>query len=415
MNVIKNNTDKIAAISGMIWFVLTIDACFTWYLPVILRNLIGAIFVLLATTKLSGENGISLSKNRKTLFITVCMMMLFMVLRFSVSKVLIYVPLLCVIIWRQSALLKMYSYFRLFVLFYAIVSIVVEVLVITKLWVRLPTLTVFPPQNNVQEALGYNNYFYGFFSIPAVNKSLTFYRACGPLMEGGHFIFFIGFVYFTEMAIYGKRNLWLLICGILTLSPNCLIFFLITEMYCSFKQKKYLKSIIGIVCIPVVAIILLFLSPQFIKDEVNRIVLERSLENSIDNMESDGLMALLDGRAGGIYSLMMYQQFLKSSFFEKFFGYGATKDLSGHMSDYRFLLMFCGYFGTFLIIVCTYCFSFVKKNRVFGFCLFLFAMALFVQRAWMFMQVYIWVMMLLIVNLVSVFERKNQYDRIIEK
>ena len=413
MNAIKNNTDKIAALCGIIWFVLTIDACFTWFVPDFYRNFIGTIFVLFSTILLSGENGISLSKSRKSIFISVCILMLFMVFRFSVYRILIYLPLLCLIIWRRSALQKMYSYFRLFVLFYAIVSIFVEGLVLTKLWALLPTLAVFPPQNDVQEILGLNNYFYGFFSIPSVDKSLTFYRACGPLMEGGHFVFFLGFVYFVEMAIYGKRNIWLLICSILTLSPNCLIFLLITEAYCSFNQKKYLRSVKGFVGIPIGIIVLFFISPQFVKDQVYQIVLERTLENSLENMESDGVMALLDGRAGGNYSLIMYQQFLESNIFYKIFGYGESKDITGHMSDYRFLLMYCGYLGTLLIVWCTYCFSYIKNNPLFRLCVFTFAMVLFVQRSWMFMQVYVWIMMLLVT--IKAQSTENNHARISEK
>ena len=242
MNGNTEKADKIAALYGMVWFVMIIDACFTWFLPEIIRYVIGTFFVILATLKLFQNNGIKLPSDRQSIILSVCVLTLFMILKFNIFKILIYFPLLCFILWRNSALLRMYSYFRAFVLFYALVSIFVEVLVLTRLWVQLPTLAVFPPQNGVQEVLGYNNYFYGLFSIPAANTSLTFYRACGPLMEGGHFVFFLGFVYFVEFGIYGKRNWWLIICMILTLSPNCLIFFLFNRSI-FFYQKQQVPEV----------------------------------------------------------------------------------------------------------------------------------------------------------------------------
>lgn len=128
------------------------------------------------------------------------------------------------------------------------------------------------------------------------------------------------------------------------------------------------------------------------------------------------MMSLLDGRAGGNYSLIMYQNFLKSNLFERVFGFSNPEQLQGHMSDYRFLLMYCGYFGTLLIVWCTYCFSYVKKNVLCRVCIFAFAMALLIQRSWMFMQVYTWVMMLLVaIAIKAQYIGYKDYARITEK
>ena len=141
---------------------------------------------------------------------------------------------------------------------------------------------------------------------------------------------------------------------------------------------------------------LFILSPQNIKDEIIRIIYERMLEESIENMGSDGIMAILDGRVGDT-GIAIYHNFLNSSFTEKLIGVN-NFDENDLMSDYRWMLMYCGYLGTALMLWCMYKFSFAQVRNLFGLCVFIIAFAAFIQRAWMFMQVYIWVMMLLVIN-----------------
>ncbi len=156
---------------------------------------------------------------------------------------------------------------------------------------------------------------------------------------------------------------------------------------------KPLLSILGII---VSAIVVFILSPQSLQDEVIRIVYERMLEASIENMQSEGAMALLDGRVED-YGVAAYNQFAKSGLYELMTG---VQSFDGYnlMSDYRWMLMSRGYIGTSLVLWITYKFSCTKKIDLFGICVFLFALAIFVQRAWMYRHVYIWIMMLLVVN-----------------
>lgn len=407
--------DQIAALCGMMWFMLIIDACFTWFMKDGYRDVIGFLFVIYATVTLSLNQGIDGSGKRKGLLISVFVLMVYMILNKSAFVIFKYLPFLCVISWRDSALFKMYIYFRKFVIAYAIISIVVEILVVTRIWTYLPCITIFPPQNSVQESLGYVNYFYGFFSIPSPDRSLTFYRACGPLMEGGHFVFFIGFVYLVEKGLFGKRNIWLVICGILTLSPNFVVLFLITESYCAIKQKRYMKPLLGIIGVIAGVILVFLLSPQYIKDEIVQIVYRRLLEESIENTDSEGLIAILDGRAGGD-GLVLYQNFLKSGIMEKLTGYSRSLEGTGAMSDYRWFLMYCGYIGSTMVLWCSYKASFWKRRNLYGVCVLLFAMVVFVQRSWMFVHVYIWVMMLL-TTVAFEFSKRNscKYVRVSKK
>lgn len=304
-------------------------------------------------------------------------------------------PLICVAYWSDTVLSQMYRYFKKFVLFYAFLSICVEVLVVTKVWIYLPH-TIFPPQDFIQENAGLVNYFFGLFCIPATDTSLSFYRACGPLREGGHWVFFIGFVYFTEKALRGKRNIWLIICGILTLSPNFLLFFVVTELYCAVKQKKILKPLLSIVGVFIVIILIFLAVPQSIKDEIIRIIFERLLEASLQNAQDDGWMAFLDGRATQD-GLMAYDNYLYSSLHTRLFGENPF-DAEGIMSDFRYLLIYIGYIGTAMVLWITCVFTFVRSRSFFNVCVFFLAFAIFMQRAWMYNQAYIWLMILLLTN-----------------
>lgn len=394
-----NNTDKIAAICGMIWFVLIIDACFTWFMPDIIRNLLGTIFVMYATGLLMQDHGLVFKRENYIMQISLSAILLYIVLiKIMPFSLFIYFPLMCFVCWRQTALAQMYKYFRSFVVFYAIISIIAELLVLSHLWISLPHI-VLPPQDFVQENLGYGNYFYGFFCIPAPDSSISFYRACGPLREGGHWIFFLGFVYFVEKAIYGKRNVLLIVCGLLTLSPNFVVIFALTELYTAIIQKKFLKPLITVLGGMCFVFFIFLLLPQTIKDEIIFIIFERLLEQSIENAESEGVMAILDGRT--VYDgLLAYDRFVKSSFNIQLFGFDSFKD-DEVLSDYRYYLMLYGYIGTILTLWCSFLFSYRKERNYFGLFILIIALLIFIQRAWMFNHVYVWVIMLLSINVKS--------------
>ncbi len=400
-----SKADRIAALCGMIWFIFIIDACFTWFLEDYIRNYIGLFFVVIGTVILIQNQGVKLSKDRLWMFLSVFVLMLFMIITKSLYSLFIFITLLCVVLWHESALSRFYDYFRKFVLFYAALSIFVELLVISKLWLQLPVLTIYEPQDWVQESLGYVNYFYGLFCIPATDTSLTFYRACGPLREGGHFVFFLGFVYFIERVLKGRRNVLLIVCGILTLSPNFLLFYFLPEVYLSIKKKKYFRPLITFIVLVFGLYVLFAISPPTIQDEVISIVYERMLENSIENAGDDGMMAFLDGRIGDD-GISAYDSFLKSDSQQLLTGVRSF-DGDGLPSDYRLMLMYCGFIGTFLIVVCIFFFSFRKKQILFGLVVLLFSLAIFIQRSWMFQHVYVWLMMLLVMNENCVIIKQN--------
>lgn len=410
--------DKAAALCGMIWFVFIIDACFTWFFPVIFRNAVGSFFVFYATVILFQNQGLRFSTTKVAIAISLILLMLWLIVsRIGFYKIAYtffeFAPFLCVIFWRDSALLKFYHYFRKFVIFYAVISLFVEILVLTHVWIHLPHL-VFPPQDQVQENAGTINYFYGLFCIPTEDTSLTFYRACGPLREGGHFVFFIGFVYFMDRVLYRKINIPLIICGLLTLSPNIVAILLLTEGYIAVIDKNVIKPVLGLVASIGLVVALYIFSPQSIKDEITHVVLERSLEASLEGVDSEGFISILDGRVE-MEGKMTYDEFLKAGIREKMLG---VKDLdpSFIMSDFRWLFLYCGYVGSILFLLCTILIAFQKERSFFSFCILVLALLVSLQRVWMFLQPYIWTMMLLCTTAKRRLKKKKiHYARVLKK
>ena len=395
------SVEKIAALCGMVWFVCIIDACFTWFWPWNIRKVFGAVFVIYATLLLNKNGRLDTSEKKLRLigFLLIFIFFLVVIKFYYLVAPATFIPLICLVLWDTQTLSRVYTYLKRFVVFYTILSLCVEILVISGLWTFLPNI-VLPPQDFVQENVGVINHFYGLFVIPEESESLsffTFYRIMGPLREGGHFSIFIGFIYFAEKTIYDKRNYWLLIGGLLTLSPNFIAFFLVTEAYCAIIKKRIIKFVFLIPVFALLVVLLVLYSPQFIQDEIIRIVLERNLERNIQSAESEGFMALLEGRTNFI-GYEMYRSFEKSEdVFIKLFGMTAVKE--GYvMSDFRYLIFLYGYVGFLLYVLCSFKIAFIGVGKLFCFCLFLLAIYVIISRAWMFEQPYIWVMMFLAAN-----------------
>ena len=413
MDLKFEEVERIAALCGIMWFALIIDACYTWFFPWTVRYLISTPLIIYATLLIKKKNELVVTKQRWQLLLILILFLLFQLRSIGniINLPLLYSPILCIVLWPKRILLLFYYYLKRFIVFYAIVSIVVEILVISGVWMKLPYL-ILPPQDNVQELTDTVNRFYGLFVIPEDTNELFFYRAMGPLREGGHFSIFLGFVYFVEEIVFEKRNKWIIVAGLLTLSPNFLFFFLVSEGYFAYMHKRILKNIGGILCFVFFVFLAVLYSPDFIKDEIIRIVIERSLENNIYNVDSEGYLALLDGRTNDI-GLQMWNHFNNhASFFIKVIGMTASGLREGFvLSDFRYLIFRFGYFGFFLIIIITIKIVFFEYRGLYSFYVLLLALYVMLSRAWMFDQLYIWTMMLLAVNAIYVFEESDIDDQ----
>lgn len=390
--------EKIAALCGIVWFVFVMDTCFTWFFTWPTRNLIGALFVYFATFILNEKRQIVVTKNRLALLFTLAVLLIFVILSTGglVRALLKFTPLLCISLWSKRTLVVFCEYFKNYIVFFSILSIIAEILFITGLLRYIPYIRM-ASQGNVQEMSSTYNYVYLYIiNIPDTQFASPYYRVMGPLREAGHFSIFVGFAYFIEKVVNNKRNWWLITCGFMTLSPNFPLFFLIAEGYVVLSTKHVSKQLLRFLFVIGIIVVAYFFVPQNYKEEFNHIVFERSLDSSLENMESEGIQAIFDGRVNDV-GMLLYQQFQNdASLSERLFGYHFVSDYV--LSDYRYLIIHYGYIGLLLFFICTLRFSYCYKNKFYAFCVFLLAFAILLQRAWMFEQAYIWTMMLLATN-----------------
>lgn len=402
----SNNIEKIAALCGLIWFVFVMDACFTWFFPWRIRYLIGDLFVLYATFTLSQKHRLVVSNQRLNYLFVLSVFLLYLILNTGGFLIALrYISLLCLLFWDRYVVLAFFDYFKKFIVFYCIASIITEVFFITGLLKYIPYVKM-AAQGNVQSINLTTNYVYLYIiNIPDSQFVSPYYRVMGPLREAGHFSIFVGFAYFIEKVVNGKRNWWLIACGFMTLSPNFPLFFLIAEGYVVLSTKHVSKQLLRFAAVIGIIIVAYFFVPQKYKEEFNHVVFERSLDSSLENMESEGIQAIFDGRVNEV-GMILYQQFENNAnLSERLFGYHFMRDYV--LSDYRYLIIRYGYVGLIVFVICTIRFSFCYTNKYYGVCVFILAFAVLIQRAWMFEQAYIWTMMLLATNAKIVKDRAS--------
>ena len=387
------NVEKIAVLCGIIWFVCIIDACFTWFFSWPIRYVIGFLFVIYASILLKVNGRLVLLRQRRLCISLLLVLIFLQTVNYRFIASLCYGPLVLILLWDDQVLLQLYKYLKRFVVFYAIVSIFVGFLVLTDTWQFIPHIEL-PPQDVVQENLNTTNLFFGLFVIPQYGSEIYFYRAMGPLREGGHFSIFLGFLYFIERCVNHKRNIWLLIAGLLTLSPNFVFFYLIAEGYLALTTRKITRFILQTVGFVFFIVVAIWLSPDSIKNLIVQIVFERSLQDNVGNIESNGFMALLEGRTD-IGGEQMYTKFVnRAGMLSKLKGLSKV-DEDIVLSDFRLLIIHYGYLGMMLFVVISYYIGQMSRYLFYGLCVFALGVYVMISRAWMFQQAYIWFMMLL--------------------
>lgn len=387
------SVEIVAALCGIIWFVWIIDACFTWFFSWSVRYVIGSLFVLFATVQLKGKGRLVLTKQRRLCFLLILILILLQTVNYRFIALLCYGPLALILLWDDQTLLRLYKYLKRFIVFYAIVSVFVEFLVLTDTWRLLPHIEL-PPQDIVQENLNTTNLFFGLFVIPQYGSEIFYYRAMGPLREGGHFSIFLGIIYFIERCVHHKGNIWIFAAGLLTLSPNFVFFFLIAEGYLALAERRIAKFMLQTVGIVMFITVAIWFSPNSIKDAIVQVVLERSLQENVGNMESGGFMALLEGRTD-IGGEQMYEKFVNRA--------GSISKLKGLskvdedivLSDFRLLIIHYGYLGMMLFVIISYYIGQMSRKLFYGLCVSALGLYVMISRAWMFQQGYIWLMMVL--------------------
>ena len=338
------------AIVATFWFFVVLNSYIIWNSLAPVTRLLAAFAVIGGTFLLPQK--LTLPKKRRFIFLfgLIYYFWILLVMSDSIAEAVRisteYIPLLCIFLWPIDLLDKVYVTIRKVVIFFAIGSAIVSVLILIGLGNKLPHL-VLPPREALHERLGVVYYLYGLFIADCRPVLGVSSRACGMLQEPGHFAILLGFIYLIDRFSHRKINAWLVICGLLTFSSTFVLIVLFTELRNIFTWKFLKKFLIALPLLVLsVAVVIRFL-PQDLREEIEYYAYGRNLEKVVEAFnESSSLDAALDERASG-YSIANYE---KLSTTQRLFG-GGYKDVGYALSDYRGLILDMGILGMALAIV----------------------------------------------------------------
>lgn len=341
---------KRLAIVATIWFFVVLNSYLIWNALAPVTRLLAAFAVIGGTFLLPQK--LTLPKNRQAVFLFGLLYYLWILFALSDSiaeAVRIsteYVPLLCIVLWPNELLDRVYVVLRKVVIFFAIGSAIVSVLILLGFGNSLPHL-VLPPREALHERLGVVYYLYGLFIADCRPVLGVSSRACGMLQEPGHFAILLGFIYLIDRFSHRKINAWIVICGLLTFSSTFVLIVLFTELHNIFSWKFLKKFLIALPLIVLSVVVVIHLLPQDLREEIEYYAYGRNLERVVEAFsESSSLDAALDERASD-YSIANYE---KMSTTQRLFG-GGYKDVGYALSDYRGLILDMGILGMALAIV----------------------------------------------------------------
>ena len=113
MIVAKETIEKCLPVMAAIWFFVVIDSYLVWTSLAPVMHFIPAILVVWGTVQIS--NKLSLSCNRRVLFICILIYYFWIVISFCnevgqfVKRSTDYVPMLCIVLWPNDLLLRIYK------------------------------------------------------------------------------------------------------------------------------------------------------------------------------------------------------------------------------------------------------------------------------------------------------------------
>lgn len=404
------SVQRIAAFLAVVWLVLQMDTFISWFFSSYIVIGISAIIMFAASFIVFSNSYFHIDSKRNSVALCVVLIIFLNILKsdsivYMLSIVLRFLPLLLFIYWDGSTVEQSYVYFRNFILFYAVGSTIIVILIATGLIDHLPYISM-PPRDIVQENSGTTNRIYGVFVVPDAVMGLST-RLSGPLREGGHFSLFLGITFFVERCVYGRNRISLFVAGILTLSPNFLIVFMLTLLYTSISNKTFFKTMSLFVIGIAAAVGIFFVLPASVQEKIIYTVFERSLGDALEAMQDGGLVAALDVRTDDLGKLG-YEDFEKNaSIIGKLLGMPpGDLDPQCVLSDYRRLIYMYGYIGLALILLLSWRISRMNKSA-FGTCVFLFAILVVLHRSWMFIETYIFIVMFMS----SCCKINHQYDK----
>lgn len=385
MNLERVN--KYATINGFIWFVISINPFFIWIFPRSLVYLFSTIIVFISTLFLFKIGNVVVYKSRLLSILSVFIFSVFLLIikGLYVNALLSFLPFTLILLWEKSIIINIYELIKKFIIFFAVGSSIISLLSIFDLQNFIPYFDL-PAQSDIQERHNTINRVYLLFSTNYNGLDIIL-RACGPLQEPGHFSIFLGLLYFTETLLSRKRNLWIILCGILTFSSNFVIMFVLSEIYRLYSERK-ISILISIIAFISLLLTVFMLLPSNLKDEIIYLAFGRNLEIVINALSSGGIIDALSERTNASGELV-YENFMRSP---QYFLTGYPDNFANGdtvLSDFRSLIVRYGFIGFSMVIFLV--FSFSNYGKKFPQLLILsFMLLILLHRAWMMSNTYIY-------------------------
>lgn len=379
--------EKSLPVIATLWFFKVLDSYLVWTSLSPIVHFLPALLIVWGTFLLPYK--LSSSKYNRILFLFVLIYYFWIVMTksFSLGSVVKlstdYIPFLCILLWPHGLLFKTYLTIRKVVVFFAIGSALLSVLILLGLHDRIPHL-VLPAREALHERLGVFYHLY-FFFVADVSVMGVSPRACGMLQEPGHFAILLGFIYLIDRLSGQKLNYGIVICGLLTFSSTFVLLVLFTEIHHLFSWKGVRKVVLYVLILLLFLIVLYSFLPTELQDQLYHYAYGRNLEKVVDTLnETASLTSALDERASD-FSIANYE---KMSSMQYLIG-GGHKDVGYALSDYRGMILSIGVLGMILAII-MYLSILVntpfKLKVVLGFVFFL----VIIHRSWMLFAPYIY-------------------------
>ena len=357
---IKINIESILPLMATIWLFVALNSYIIWNPLAPILHIFPSLFIILGTIAISKK----LRSNKYLLYLSILFLLYYFWILFRVyNSVATYVrffmdflPMSCIFFWPKDLILKTYYIIRKIIIFFAIGSAIITVLILLGFGERIPHL-VLPPREALHERIGVVYYLYGFFVADCYPFRGVAGRACGMLQEPGHFAILLGFIYIIERVSNRKINFWIVLCGVLTFSSAFVLMVLFTEVHHLFVWKK-LKKILLILPIVAIGLIAVYsFLPSDVKEQVEYLAYGRNLESVVEAYnESSSLTSALDERASDD-SIAEYE---KMSTMQYLFGGGQVDVAEGGMlSDYRGMILHIGILG---LVLSAFLFFFIVRG-----------------------------------------------------
>ena len=237
---------------GTLWFFVIIESYLVWSFIAPLMHFVPSVMMIFGTIAIKNRLDYSKTKHYICVFLLIYIIwVLFTIcddLAQVVRRLCDFSPILFFIFWPRQLIHKTYMIIRKIVIFYAIGSAIITILILLDLNSHLPYF-VLPPREALHKNVGIVYYVYGLFVTLCYPVSGIRGRACGMLQEPGHFAVVLGSIYMIDRFRKAKENIWIVVCGILTFSSVFLFTILFTEIKYVFS-KKNVKKVLFVMSFP---------------------------------------------------------------------------------------------------------------------------------------------------------------------